>query len=73
MSQPVRTVNLKAGMPRADEAKARLELELQHARRAGTVALKLIHGYGSTGVGGTLRTAIRSELETSGAPAALRR
>jgi hypothetical protein len=59
---PIKTVNLEAGMPRAEEARLRLEYELQLARREGYLALKLIHGYGSSGVGGVLRTEIQKEL-----------
>lgn len=49
-------------MPRIEEARLRMEYELQQARREGCVAVKLIHGYGSSGVGGALRTEIQKEL-----------
>ena len=60
--QQIKAINLEAGMPRAGEARLRLEYELQLARREGYVAVKLIHGYGSSGVGGVLRTEIQKEL-----------
>ncbi|HKW75741.1 MAG TPA: Smr/MutS family protein [Terriglobales bacterium] len=60
--QQIKTINLEAGMPRAEEARLRLEYELQLARREGYVAVKLIHGYGSSGVGGVLRTEIQKVL-----------
>lgn len=39
-----------------------LERELHMAQQDGTSLLKLIHGYGSKGVGGVLRDACRSRL-----------
>jgi hypothetical protein len=62
MSEKVREIELKRGMPRVEEARARLLLEMDRAATAGVVALKIIHGYGSSGVGGKLRTAIRNSL-----------
>jgi len=58
----VRTVNLKSGMPTVEEARSRLNTEIEKARQRGDHVLKLIHGYGSSGVGGKLRNAIRSSL-----------
>jgi DNA-nicking Smr family endonuclease len=58
----VRTINLEDGMPTVAQARARLASELVAARRQGVTILKLIHGYGSTGVGGELRVAIQSTL-----------
>ena len=56
------TINIKSDMPTVDEARKRLLSELQRARAKGVKAIKLIHGYGSTGVGGKLRDALRSSL-----------
>ncbi len=61
-SNSIKTVNLKQGMPRVDEARQRLIKTIDDARRSGVQALKLIHGYGASGVGGGIRTAIRSSL-----------
>lgn len=49
-------------MPTVEQARTRLASELRSARQHGVVILKLIHGYGSTGVGGDLRIAIQSTL-----------
>jgi hypothetical protein len=49
-------------MPTVDEARRRLIIELQRARAKGSKAMKLIHGYGSTGVGGALREGLRASL-----------
>ena len=54
--------NLEDGRPTANEALLRLDFELQRARACGAVVLKLIHGYGSSGVGGVLRDAIQQRL-----------
>jgi hypothetical protein len=62
MAGHVVTVNLKSGMPTVEEARARLKIELDKARSSGAAALKIIHGYGSSGVGGALRHAIRRSL-----------
>ncbi|HSW44505.1 MAG TPA: Smr/MutS family protein [Phycisphaerae bacterium] len=62
MSVRIREIMLKEGMPTVEEARRRLKEELEQARRHGDRVLKLIHGYGSTGVGGVLRDAIRSSL-----------
>jgi hypothetical protein len=57
-----RLLNIEAGLPTIDEARRRLLDELRQAKRAGVVAIKIIHGYGSTGKGGTLRGALRKSL-----------
>ena len=62
MAARVVTIHLKAGMPTIDEARRRLIDEIDKARRGGATAMKIVHGYGSSGVGGTLRHAIRRSL-----------
>jgi hypothetical protein len=57
----VRTINLEEGMPRVHEALARLQEDLE-SLPVSTQAVKLIHGYGSMGVGGAIRDAVRKEL-----------
>jgi hypothetical protein len=49
-------------MPSVEEAQARLQTELQAARQNGVKVLKLVHGYGSSGVGGDLRIALQATL-----------
>lgn len=58
----IKVLNIKADMPTVDVARRRLIEELKAARRGGFTAVKLIHGYGSTGTGGALRGALRSSL-----------
>ncbi len=58
----IKTVILKEGMPSVEQARARLRAEIQIAQQRGVKILKLVHGYGSTGVGGELRIALQSTL-----------
>jgi len=58
----IKTVIVKEGMPTVEQARARLQTELRAARQSGVKVLKLIHGYGSSGVGGDLRIALQSTL-----------
>lgn len=58
----IKVVNLEEGMPKVEEARLRMLFELEAARRAGYTAVKLIHGYGSSGTGGALRTELQKEL-----------
>ena len=61
MSKPIRELNLELGRPDAAEA-LRRPAEVEAARHLETPAMKLIHGYGSSGRGGRLRTACRTWL-----------
>jgi hypothetical protein len=58
----LKTVNLENGLPSVEEARTRLQSEIDKARSSGTRFLKLIHGYGSSGVGGDLRIALQASL-----------
>ncbi|MFZ0760074.1 MAG: hypothetical protein WAM69_09010, partial [Candidatus Sulfotelmatobacter sp.] len=53
---------LKSGMPTVDQALQGLDRELALARQEKPTLLKLIHGYGSTGVGGDIRIAVQKRL-----------
>lgn len=55
--------NLEDGMPTVPQALARLAAELQSAQRRRIKVLKLVHGYGSSGIGGDLRISIQSKLK----------
>ncbi len=59
----VREINLKFDMPCVREARIRLNRVLQQSPAMGCTALKLIHGYGSTGRGGRIRSETRRALE----------
>ena len=56
------TLNLEAGKPTVEEARRRLEDGLATARARGVRFIKLIHGYGSSGKGGKIRSALPKTL-----------
>jgi hypothetical protein len=58
----MKTIIVKEGMPSVEEARARLLSELRSARQTGVKILKLVHGYGSSGLGGDLRISLQSTL-----------
>ncbi len=62
MASKLGVVTVKAGMPTVEEARARLKSEIDGAKQSGLIALKIVHGYGSSGVGGSLKHAIRKSL-----------
>ena len=62
-----RELNLELGWPTVDQALRRLDAELEAARKMNTPLMKLIHGYGSSGKGGRIRTASRRYLEEAAA------
>jgi hypothetical protein len=62
MGATIKTVILKEGMPTVEEARARLRGEIHSAQQSGVKVLKIVHGYGSTGVGGDLRFALQATL-----------
>jgi hypothetical protein len=58
----IKIINLEDGMPKLEEARLRMQHELHLARHQGYAAVKLIHGYGSSGAGGSLRIGLQKEL-----------
>ena len=61
-NRSLKLVNLESGMPTVPLALSRLQDALRSARREGCAALKVIHGYGSSGAGGAIRTAVQADL-----------
>lgn len=57
----IRTVDLKSDMPSVREALQRLDREIA-AGRKGISFLKIVHGYGSKGLGGEIRIAVQKRL-----------
>lgn len=53
-----KVINLEIGFPTVEQAKNKLERELKSARANGYKAVKIIHGYGSTGKGGAIKSNI---------------
>ena len=62
MTAKIKILNIEEGMPTVDEARKRLTEGLNQAKSNGCEGMKIIHGYGSSGVGGKLRVAIRKSL-----------
>ncbi len=58
----LRLVNLKDGEFNVELAIATVEIEIESAKKEGLVALKVLHGYGSHGRGGTIAIELRKTL-----------
>lgn len=56
------TANIEKFMPTVYQAEILVKNNLETYRRKGVKAFKIIHGYGSTGKGGSLRTGLRAYL-----------
>ena len=56
-------INLELDMPTVDEALDRFDDELRIVMKAGFKLVKVIHGHGSSGVGGKIRRAFREAME----------
>lgn len=59
----VRTFIVKAGMPSLDEARRLVVEEIRRSRREKVRVLKVVHGWGSTGKGGTLCIGLRKSFK----------
>jgi hypothetical protein len=59
----LKEVNIKADMPSASDAVKRVTFHIRSGKTLGFAAVKLIHGYGSTGRGGRIRSEVRRYLE----------
>ena len=59
----LREVNIKDDLPSAGDAIRRITFHLRHGKELGAGAVKIIHGYGSTGAGGKIRSRARAYLE----------
>jgi hypothetical protein len=58
----MKLVNLESGMPTVPLALSLLTDTLRIARNENYAAVKIIHGYGSSGAGGAIRTAVQADL-----------
>jgi hypothetical protein len=58
----VRTFNVEADFPTLEEARRLVMEEIRRAKREGVKVLKVIHGYGSSGKGGTLCIGLRKSF-----------
>ncbi|MCH2207177.1 MAG: Smr/MutS family protein [Lentisphaerales bacterium] len=58
----MKVVNIKDDLPVVDIAIARMEIQIDEAREEEYRALKIIHGYGSSGKGGAIKNEIHRVL-----------
>ena len=58
----LKTYNVEAGFPSLDEARRLVIEEIRKSKREGVRVLKIIHGYGSSGKGGTLNHGLRKSF-----------
>jgi len=63
MGRYLKEVNIKEDLPTAGEAIKRVTFHIRSGKELGAGAVKIIHGYGSTGTGGKIRKAVRQYLE----------
>ena len=59
----LKEVNIKEDLPTASDAVKRVTFNIRTAKSLGYTAVKIIHGYGSTGKGGKIRTETRRYLQ----------
>ncbi len=62
-SSPHRVINLEIGKPMVEDALAKFDKEINRARLDKVSVVTIIHGYGSSGRGGSIRTECRKALE----------
>lgn len=58
-------VNLEFQSPSAEQALGQLEQNIRAAISVGLKILMVLHGYGSTGMGGRIRNLVRQELQAN--------
>ncbi len=70
--KPMKLVNLELHHPTVPLALSLLEDILRSARQERFAAVKIIHGYGSSGVGGDIRVAVQRVLAQKAAAGEIR-
>ena len=58
----IKTINIKEGYPPSDVAVAQMEIEIESLIGTEVKAVKIIHGYGSHGIGGEIKRLAHSRL-----------
>lgn len=58
----IETLNIKEDLPPADIAVVNLEIEIERLKGSNIKAIKVIHGYGSHGVGGEIKRQLNIRL-----------
>ena len=62
MQKYLKEVDIKSDMPTSDTAIKRITYNIRNGKTLGAAAIKFIHGYGSSGKGGKIRTEARRYL-----------
>ncbi len=60
----MRVINLEQGYPTASQAMVKLNNQIYAVRASGVRECKIIHGYGSSGSGGAIKSACLMELRS---------
>jgi hypothetical protein len=63
MRSKVKRIDIKEGMPPVDVAMFYLQTEMNLSKKEGFKVLKVVHGYGSHGKGGSIKLAVRQFLK----------
>ena len=58
----IKTINIKKDFPPADVAVSLLEIEIETYSNSNVGVLKVIHGYGSHGIGGEIKHQLTKRL-----------
>src|SRR5438552_7501616 len=58
----IKTFSVEDALPTLEEARRQVIDEIRRAKREGVRVLKIIHGYGSSGKGGTLCVGLRKSF-----------
>lgn len=59
----IEEINIKEDFPPVDVAVANVENEIEVHKKFGERVIKIVHGYGSHGVGGLIRVTLRERLK----------
>ena len=54
--------NVKENYPSVEQAIGLVEIEIEKCKKEGVKVLKIIHGYGSSGVGGSIFLTLKQKL-----------
>ncbi|MCX7711921.1 MAG: Smr/MutS family protein [Clostridia bacterium] len=65
MPGKVKEINLEYGMPTVESAIQKMKNSMMTCKGQGYKAVILIHGYGASGVGGSIKTAVKRCLGES--------
>lgn len=68
----LKEVNVKADLPTVDTAIKRITYNIYNGKLLGAGAVKIIHGYGSSGTGGKIRLEARRYLDDQKRKGAIR-